>query len=88
MQVWARKGAKEVPLISSGDRTRRSMAVFANAAGGTMTPAVLLNKGDLARKFQEIWPESLMVATDCATQTKDSFRLCMQHLKQTQPSGH
>ena len=94
MQVVATTGAKQVQVGYDGDRQRVSLAVFQNAAGGSILPVVLLKGSNNTRGLQAKkemmsgWPEPVYMLTEAATQTEDTWRACAEYFCNKVGSGN
>jgi hypothetical protein len=81
VQVIATRGAKHVIIEYDGDRTRISMCVFTCADGRSFIVVILEGKTERATPLRKqqmaCWPEATFVFAPSATQTEETFALCM-----------
>ena len=94
LQVFATRGAQHVQIAYSGERTRISVVIFINAAGGCLPPVILLKGSEKtsgpkskAHMMAE-WPEARYCLTECATQTEGTFVKCMEYFIEMAGSGN
>jgi len=92
--VFASRGARHVQIAYSGERTRISVVIFINAAGGSLPPIILLKGSEKTSgpkskaHLMAEWPEARYCLTECATQTEATFVKCMEYFIEKAGTGN